>query len=213
MTSPILGPSGLRPRVGLRPTRPQHEAGMRIEPPPSLACASGTMPAATAAAMPEEPPVESTETFRDGQRARSFDFVSGRAPNSGTLVLPSGMRPAAWKRTTSVELKGEGTAGTKRQPSRFGQPFLNPRMSFSKHRYAGERTRKFSLRRCTRLIKGLKDDGVKLRIVPLDPLYRSLDEFNGFNLFLLHELGKPKADLSPECASNRTSPHRYEAVL
>src|ERR1700722_8258848 len=62
-----------------------------------------------------------------------------------------------------------------------------------KHRYAGERTRKFSLRRCTGLIKGLKDVGVKLRIVPLDPLYRSLDEFNGFNLFLLHELGKPEA--------------------
>ena len=50
MTSPITGPSGLRPRVGLRPTRPQHEAGTRIEPPPSLACASGTIPAATAAA-------------------------------------------------------------------------------------------------------------------------------------------------------------------
>src|SRR6516162_7640534 len=57
--SPIMGPSGLRARVGLRPTRPQHDAGMRIEPPPSLACASGTMPAATAAAdPPEEPPVE-----------------------------------------------------------------------------------------------------------------------------------------------------------
>jgi hypothetical protein len=25
--SPIMGPSGLRARVGLRPTRPQHDAG------------------------------------------------------------------------------------------------------------------------------------------------------------------------------------------
>ena len=48
----------MRPRAGLRPTRPQHAAGMRIEPPPSLAWAIGTMPDATAAAEPpEEPPV------------------------------------------------------------------------------------------------------------------------------------------------------------
>ena len=37
------------------PTSPQHDAGPRIEPPPSLACATGTMPAATAAA---EPPLD-----------------------------------------------------------------------------------------------------------------------------------------------------------
>ena len=51
------GPAGVRARVGFRPKRPQQEAGMRIEPPPSLACASGTIPAATAAAAPPlEPP-------------------------------------------------------------------------------------------------------------------------------------------------------------
>ncbi len=43
---------GTRPRLGLRPTSPQHEAGMRMDPPPSLACATGNMPAATAAAAP-----------------------------------------------------------------------------------------------------------------------------------------------------------------
>ena len=37
--------------------RPQHDAGMRIDPPPSLAWAAGTIPPATAAdAPPEEPP-------------------------------------------------------------------------------------------------------------------------------------------------------------
>src|ERR1700722_11155188 len=45
-----IGPEGMRSREGLRPTRPLHEAGMRIEPPPSLACAIGTSPAATARA-------------------------------------------------------------------------------------------------------------------------------------------------------------------
>ena len=47
-----------RPREGFRPTSPQHEAGMRIDPPPSFACASGTTPDATSAAEPpDEPPV------------------------------------------------------------------------------------------------------------------------------------------------------------
>ena len=56
-TSPKSGPIETRPRLGLSPTSPQQEAGMRIEPPRSLPSASATMPAATAAALPpEEPP-------------------------------------------------------------------------------------------------------------------------------------------------------------
>ena len=46
-----------RPKVGLSPTRPQKEAGMRTEPPVSLPRASGAIPAATATPEPElEPP-------------------------------------------------------------------------------------------------------------------------------------------------------------
>src|SRR5947207_2774041 len=59
------GPPGLadtvRPRLGLKPNKPQTEAGMRIEPPASLAWASGTMPAATAAAAPPEEPAAERE--------------------------------------------------------------------------------------------------------------------------------------------------------
>ena len=55
--SPSPGPNELRPRVGLSPTRAHMLAGPRIDPPPSLAWAAGTMPAATAAAAPPlEPP-------------------------------------------------------------------------------------------------------------------------------------------------------------
>ncbi len=51
------GPIDRRPWVGFRPTSPVHDAGIRIDPPPSLAWAIGTMPAATAAAAPPlEPP-------------------------------------------------------------------------------------------------------------------------------------------------------------
>ena len=55
--SPYIGAELTRPRLGFRPTRPQQPAGIRIEPPPSEPCASGTSPAATAApAPPLEPP-------------------------------------------------------------------------------------------------------------------------------------------------------------
>ena len=76
------------------PNRPQQEAGVRIEPPPSLAWAAGTMPAATAAAAPpEEPPgVRSgSQGLRVGPKASGS--VTGSRPNSGVLVLPKITRP------------------------------------------------------------------------------------------------------------------------
>ena len=54
------GPALMRARVGLSPNRPQHDAGIRIEPPPSVACAGfcaasvGSYGAGTA---PQGPPV------------------------------------------------------------------------------------------------------------------------------------------------------------
>ena len=60
--SPTSGPREMRPRVGFSPTRPHWLAGLRMDPPPSLAWATGTMPDATAAAAPpEDPPRELTE--------------------------------------------------------------------------------------------------------------------------------------------------------
>ena len=51
------GPTGMRPRVGLRPIRPLKLAGILMEPPPSLAGAIDTiLEAKLAAAPPEEPP-------------------------------------------------------------------------------------------------------------------------------------------------------------
>ena len=60
---------------------------MRMEPPPSLAPAIGTTPAATAEAEPpEEPPGvrEVSQGLRVGPPARGS--VTLRAPNSGVLV-------------------------------------------------------------------------------------------------------------------------------
>ena len=74
---------------------------MRSEPPPSLPCATGSMPAATAAAEPpEEPP---------GVRSRSQGLwvgplwrgsVVGRIPNSGMFVVPTTTKPASRRRRT-----------------------------------------------------------------------------------------------------------------
>ena len=47
--------AGTRPKLAFIPTRPVNEAGIRVDPPPSLAVENGTSPAETAAA---EPPLE-----------------------------------------------------------------------------------------------------------------------------------------------------------
>src|SRR5918993_908020 len=77
-----------RPREGLSPKSPQHDAGIRIEPPPSVACAIGTSPAATAAAAPPLDPPGVRSVFQGFRVAplRS-DSVNATVPNSGVLVL------------------------------------------------------------------------------------------------------------------------------
>jgi len=49
-------PEGTRPSDGLKPDSPHSADGMRNDPPPSLPVASGTMPAAIAAADPPDDP-------------------------------------------------------------------------------------------------------------------------------------------------------------
>src|SRR5215212_7535043 len=86
-TSDMIGPWLTRPRVGLSPTSPHSLAGIRIEPPPSFACATGTMPLATAAAdPPDDPPVEwlRFHGLRAGGRLRAS--VVTVVPISGTFV-------------------------------------------------------------------------------------------------------------------------------
>jgi hypothetical protein len=51
-------PAGTTPRPGLRVTSPQAAAGRRRDPSPSFPCASGTLPEATAAALPPELPAD-----------------------------------------------------------------------------------------------------------------------------------------------------------
>src|SRR4029450_12312806 len=103
--SPRSGPSGLRARVGFKPNTPEAEAGIRIEPPPSLACATGRMRGETApAAPPDEPPEECSrfQGLRVGPCSR--DSVVGIRPNSGLELLPKIETPVSRKRWRSRPL-------------------------------------------------------------------------------------------------------------
>src|ERR1700754_318713 len=103
--SPRSGPHGLRARVGFRPNTPDAEAGMRIEPPPSLAWPIGRMRAATAAAAPPDDPPEECAVFQ-GLRVgpNSRDSVVGISPNSGLALLPKIATPVLRKRRARVPL-------------------------------------------------------------------------------------------------------------
>ncbi len=90
-----IGPSVILPWLGFRPTSPQHEAGMRMEPPPSLACANGTMPLATAAAAPPlDPPGERLVSHGLWVAPQASGSVVGTLPSSGLLVRPAITKPA-----------------------------------------------------------------------------------------------------------------------
>src|SRR6185436_10468294 len=94
--SPTSGPIGVRARLGFSPTSPQHDAGIRIEPPPSFACATGTMPLATAAAEPPLDPPVVRSTFH-GLRDAPYvtGSVVGTSPHSGVFVRPRYTKPAS----------------------------------------------------------------------------------------------------------------------
>src|SRR4051812_45640513 len=120
---PAAGPWRTRARVGLSPTSPHSLAGMRIDPPPSLACAIGTSPAATAAAdPPDDPPVECAgfHGLRAGGKLRGS--VVTVLPTSGTLVRPRHTNPAAANRSARCDVTGRGTSAMAPTPWAVGSP-------------------------------------------------------------------------------------------
>src|SRR5471032_289586 len=81
---------------------PLNDAGIRIEQPKSVPCASGTMPVATATAEPPDEPDGLNAGFH-GLRVTPNTSLNVLAPaaNSGVLVLPSTMAPATFRRRTA----------------------------------------------------------------------------------------------------------------
>src|SRR5215216_1936937 len=84
----------VRPRLGLKPKTPHTDAGWRIEPPPSFACASGTRPAATATALPpDEPAAEQLRSQGLCVTPSSKVSVLESRPSSEVALLPTQTRP------------------------------------------------------------------------------------------------------------------------
>jgi hypothetical protein len=98
----------MSPGVVRKPTTPQWAAGPRSEPPRSVPSAMGHMPVASAAADPPLEPPAVRARFHGLRVAPNTAFtVLGPKANSGVLVLPSTMAPAARRRsTTSASTSG-----------------------------------------------------------------------------------------------------------
>src|SRR5687767_8041057 len=91
-----------RPYVGLKPTMPHSDAGIRIEPPVSVPSAPKHMSAATAAAEPpDDPPAtrSSAHGFRTGPKYVTADVPP--SANSWRFTLPTRTAPACFRRTTT----------------------------------------------------------------------------------------------------------------
>src|SRR5919109_1032774 len=103
---------GTRSGVGRNPTTPQHDAGMRMDPPVSPPRATVQSPAATAAPLPPlEPPGVMPSRHGFCVEPKIAFVVPIDAASSGTFVFPSTAIPAARARAT-------GTASTSAMRSR-----------------------------------------------------------------------------------------------
>jgi len=108
----LAGVWGIRPWVGLSPTRPQKAAGMRTDPPRSLPIVKGPNPAATAAAPPDVDPPGVRARFQGFRAVPCWLLMpDARQPRSGIVVLPSRTAPASSNRAAGGASVGDGAAG------------------------------------------------------------------------------------------------------
>jgi hypothetical protein len=115
------------PQVGLSPTTPFTDAGMRMLPPVSEPSAPRHVPAATDAAEPPELP--------PGNRAGSHGLRAGAlttpAANSCVTVLPSMIAPSFVSEVTASESAlAEATSSRRSELQRVGLPVMS-KMSFT----------------------------------------------------------------------------------
>src|SRR5919109_396137 len=97
-----VGCTGTQPGEVRKPTTPQNAAGRRSEPPRSEPCAIGPIPVASATAPPPVEPPQVSAGFQGLRVGPKISLnVLAPAPNSGVLVLPTTMAPAAFRRSTT----------------------------------------------------------------------------------------------------------------
>src|SRR5471032_1475376 len=116
-------PAGTSENVGLNPTTPLQHAGIRIDPPPSVASDSGPIPSATATA---DPPLLPTGESRVSHGLRvtpiSGQSVTILLPNSEVVVLPNGMAPARRSLAMAGASSPSRCGDEVHEPCRVGKP-------------------------------------------------------------------------------------------
>ncbi len=154
MPWPELGANDERPRRGLSPTKPQHDAGTRIDPVPSPPDAAGTMPAATAAAVPPlDPPGVMSGDHGLTVGPNSTGSVVQWLPHSGVLVLPKTTRPASRYRSTVHAVSGATYVRSARAPHRLRRSRQRRAEILEQERHAGEQSGS-SVTQCPGVVEG-----------------------------------------------------------
>src|SRR3954465_3841384 len=93
----------MTPLLCLMPTTPLAAAGIRVDPPPSVATASGARPLATAQAAPPLDPAHDRSALHALRvLPKSGPSVNALWPYSGVVVLPTRIAPAALSRAIAT---------------------------------------------------------------------------------------------------------------
>ena len=169
--SPRSGAWLTRPRDGLRPTSPHSEAGMRIEPPPSLAWPTATIAAATAAALPPGRAAgRVVEVPRVAGRAVGQRLGRDRAAQLGRVGPADGDEPGAPEAPPQRRVVRRDVADRPQRPGAAVVGLAGHRRPevLDDHRHAGERSVAEGLAGLgQRPLVARVDDRVELRVEPL----------------------------------------------
>ena len=117
------GPQGTMPKVGFMPTSPACAAGLRVEPPASVASASAPMPEASAATAPPDDPPGVSARFQ-GDRVWPYTrlLLTPLQANSEQLVMPRITAPSARSRATGQASAGAMKSSNRREPCVMRRP-------------------------------------------------------------------------------------------
>ena len=181
--------SGTRPSDCLNPTTPHHAAGIRADPPPSVASANDTIPSATAAALPpDDPPLLRVGANGLPVGPKSWLSQTPLKPKTGLFVLPSTIAPAASMRSTHEQLKSgvklteRGHAAERRRPAGLEVEEVLHRGRDAVQRADRLAAHERLLRRARlvqRLVDRQEDERVQRGVAVLDPPRGSLDGLHG----------------------------------
>ena len=190
-TSPAAGPSDARPREGFSPNRPQQAAGIRIDPPPSLPAAIGTIPAATAAAAPPlEPPGVRLKSQGLLVRPKRAESVTGLQCEFRQVGLPEDDEPRLEVPPHHMSVLARDDRQHRPAAAAGWQAGVVLSDVLDQERHAGERARKRSGELRPRLLVHKAADRVDLRMGTLVLLERDVEQLLRARLAARDETGE-----------------------